>query len=133
MPYALSVHPALRVGVVRLTGAVTGNDLIAAAAGLAGRPDWQGDYRALWDAEDMAGLDFTFDDLITLVTQERALRARGEQGELVVVVQDSIWASLVKLFTLKMRAEARPLTILSTAEDAWRHLGVEDPPPAPDR
>lgn len=125
MPAAISVRPGKRLAMVRLTGLVSGQEIAAAAVELSARPDWDPAFRVIWDATGVDELDVPTESFEVLLEQERRFRAEGEDGELVFVVRDEVWASLVTLFSRKMRAEARPTTVVPTLDAAYAHLGVE--------
>ena len=125
MPAAISVRPGSRLAVVQLTGLVSGREIADAADERSAHPDWDPAFRVIWDATGVAELDIPMDSFDTLLAQERRLRAEGEDGELVFVVRDEVWASLVTLFSRKLRDEARPMTVVPTLDAAYAHLGVE--------
>ena len=124
MAYDLSVAPAGHFGVVHLHGPTTGADILEAAEALASHSDWSGDFTAVWDATDMTDLDFGLQDLDRIIKQERRLRQSGEAGDIVVVVQDSVWVSLLTLFVRMMRDDRRAVRIVPDRAATCAHLGI---------
>ena len=126
MPYTLSVSRVDRVGVVRLSGALDGYEIVAAAAALARHPDWRGGYRVVWDTTRIEALDFAPVHFAALLDQEARLDAADATGDVVVITRDEVWASLVVLFRAHV-GEGRSVTTVPTAADAEALLGVALP------
>lgn len=124
MPADLTVRRADRLVHVRLTGRVTGDEIAETARAISQHRRFKPHFRVLWDASEVSALDVPQEAFERLVAQEREFRERGEDGELVFVVQDDVWASLVTLFSGTLRESARPIHVVATTEAAFVHLGV---------
>ena len=124
MPFDVAVFPEVRYGVARLSGTVSGDDILGGGEALAMHADWGRDFTAVWDASQMESLDFGLLDLDRVLKQERQHRGLGERGEILVIANDTIWLSLLTLFEKMLRDDRRPLHVVPTREAAATHLGV---------
>ena len=124
MPHDVSVYPDHRYGVVRLYGNGTGDDVAEGAAALATHGAWQRDFTAVWDASDMNGLDFGLNHLDRVIKQERLHREWGERGDILAILDNTIWLSLLTLYAKMLRDERRSLHVVRTRTEAESRLGV---------
>ena len=72
MPYAVCVDPESRLGMVCLSGRVTGGDLIAANEVLYGDAAWSPGFDELWDCRAVEEMVVEIEHMRAIVAMESA-------------------------------------------------------------
>ena len=127
MPHEIALSPEHGIAVVRVSGAVDGAEIAAAAAELAADPGWRGGFRPVWDMRAVTSLDVSPDHLAAVLAQEARFEEAGTAGDSVVITRDDVTAGLVLIFQAHARRAGRTITTVPTVEQAEALLGVALP------
>jgi hypothetical protein len=125
MGYSVRFLPELRLGLVRLVGALNGTGLRLALAALFRDASWRPAFSAFCDMRGLRVLDLLPEDMRGLAQDSARLRKRVGPGRMAVLVRDEQDAMMVKLVVLRGRGDPRrELRAFRMVRDAAAWLGV---------
>lgn len=127
MAHAVVVDPSVRVGVVVLTGHVTGGDMARARRALVDVPEWEPGFRLVWDLTGADVVDVSPPGFDQFVASARELHDRVGTGRVAFVTRRETVGVLVQLFGLLTADLGRTYTCVPTRAEAAEWLGVPLP------
>lgn len=125
MPHAVSVSSEARVGVVVLTGYVTGRGAVRAGRDLLTQPGWEPGFDEVWDFLEAREVDFSPEGLNRLVRAALAHRDRIGPNRVAVVTVREVLDVLLQLFGVLTADMDRTYQSFRTLGEAAAWLGVD--------
>ncbi len=125
MPYRFCIDPDSEVAVVELTGAIDGDECVAAARALHGHPRWERRYDVIWDGRGITGLVIDPRDMKEIVDA----KTEDSSGLDVLIVQREVDYLVARLYTYLARSKGKEAHVFTTLDAALEALGLEALPP----
>lgn len=131
MPFSCHIASEQRIGVIRLYGGVSGDELIEAVKTLYSGDDWQPGFNILWDARAIAQLVLAPEDAdaFTRAVGERIERI-GRGRTAVVTTGFETYMSGLLLAIRSRKLSPREIEMFSDLAPALAWLGIDELPPA---
>lgn len=124
MPCVTTVDPALRVGMVRAIGYVTGTDVLLANEALYSHPDWEAGFDEFWDCAYISEFDVSPDEMKSIAAMEVGDQDRIGAGRVALVMTREVVQMVGYLYRKLVAESERPVEIVRTLEAGASWLGL---------
>ena len=125
MPYVISVSSEARVGVVLLSGYVTGQTVVEGARALHSRPEWAPGFGEVWDFLDAQEVDFSPEGMDLLVGYTFDSSDRIGANRVAIVIDRDVVGILLHLYRALTVDLDRAYESFVTLEAAALWLGID--------
>lgn len=123
--FVYAVDADAGVALARLTGVVTGGDMVAVQEAVHRDPAWRPHFDAIWDCRGAASHVVGPSDVPRIVAEA----TEGQAGRDVLVEQGSLTESLISEFiALRCRLEGKHARVVRTLGEALDALGLDAVP-----
>lgn len=122
MPYEIAVRPERRLGVVRLSGAVSSDVITQAIRELCASEKWMPGYDTLWDLRQMRKLAVSPIEAAEILHQVRHFESHIGGGRTAIVVWDETGYALFSMLILKAHTAPRERKVFYSVNEALRWL-----------
>lgn len=124
MPHAISVHPDVRVGLVVMTGHVTGSEMLEACQAVVSDEAWEAGFDELWDLLGAPEVDVSPEEIDALVALAHRLQDEFQGNRVAFVTRREPVELLLRLFELFTLSLGRTYRTFRTREAAAEWLGI---------
>ena len=127
MPYAVSVDPASRRAIIRVSGTLTGPEIVDACRELFTHRDWRAGFATLWDTNALRGLVLLPEDVTTFsIAAAELTPRRGDGRSAIVTVDPSVHINALLLSLKSKGPHDREFRVFARVEDAEAWLTEPD-------
>lgn len=128
MPCTATVDSALRLGMVRAAGRVTGHDLLKANEALYSHPAWEPGFDELWDCIHITEFVVDLDEIQAVADMEVEGRDRVGQGRVALAITRSVVEMIGDLYKALVEEGDRSIEVVRTVGAGAGWLGLEAVP-----
>ena len=123
MPCLTHVDPALRMGMVRAIGYVSGADLARANEALYSDPAWVPGFDEFWDCSGIVEFDVSPEEMRAIADMEVSGQDRIGPGRVALVMTREVVQMVGILYRAMVTEAARPVEIVLSLEAGAAWLG----------
>lgn len=125
MPITHLIDPRLRLAAMRLSGRVTGSDLIQAHHALANDPGWRQGFYRLWDARDTGELLLEHEIVTEYLALIEHLGERMKATRVAYLTKRALEDAVATMFAaLAQRGPTKEHRLFRRIDDAARWLEI---------
>lgn len=125
MRYHVTVLPARRIGIVRLSGAIDGGIICAALEGLYTHLNWQPSFNSLWDAASVRALAVSPAEASEIIARIAELAPRRGTGHTALVVRREMDAAFARMICARIGCSQRMTRIFRSLPRAIGWVGQD--------
>lgn len=129
MSFKHHVYPEGSIGVIRLSGVVSADEILSAIRDLYTDERWEPGFGTLWDSRDVRQLVILPEDLPGIRRTSSELIARQGMGKIAVVASRDLDYQIAKLVLMQRQVPIREAAVFRSLTEALAWLGVQDHPP----
>ena len=128
MPCQSHVDPALRLGMVRATGVVTGADIARANESLYADPHWGEGFDEFWDCAQIQEFVVRPEEMAAIAEMEIDEAERIGPGRVALVMTREVVQMIGYLYRRLVEEAGRPVEVVQSLEEGARWLGLAEVP-----